>query len=106
MRTGACNKYVALAQGPQAASGPFAALSPANVWASIEPSAPGDSITDRTITHLVRMRFHAQVSLQTRIAYVDARQSGSPTRYLYVRGFQAVNEAGDELRLLCEEVAS
>ena len=104
MRAGPCNKKVALSQGPQATSGPFAPLSPENVWAAIEPLAPGGS-DDRTTTHLVRTRYHAQVAQvwpHTRIAYVDARTG--TTRYFFVRGLQSVNEAGDEMRLLCEEV--
>jgi hypothetical protein len=48
------------------------------------------------------MRFHPEVTVDTRITYVDDRRS--LTRYLFVRGIQDVNEAGDELRLLCEEV--
>lgn len=101
MRMGAANKYVALAQGPQTTNGPFAALSPANVWAAIEPYTPAGE-NDRTITHLVRCRYHSGISHDTRVAYTDNRLG--TTRYLYVRGFRDVNEQGDEMQLLCEEV--
>jgi len=104
MRAGACNKYVALAQGPQTSSGPFAALSPENVWAAIEPFPPG-GVDDRTATHLIRTRYHAQIATawpSVRIAYADGRTS--TTRYFWVRGLQTVDEAGDEMRLICEEV--
>lgn len=104
MRMGACSKYVALAQGPQTSSGPFAALSPENDWAAIEPFTPGGS-DDRTTAFLVRMRYRADVAVSwptLRVAYADGRTS--TTRYFYVRGCQSVNEAGDEIRLLAEEV--
>lgn len=104
MRAGLCNKYVALAQGPQATNGPFAALSPEHVWAAIEPLPPGGT-DNRTTTHLIRTRYHAQLAQvwpETRVAYADGRTS--TTRFFFVRGLQSVNEVGDEIRLLCEEV--
>jgi head-tail adaptor len=103
MRGGPCNKWVTLSRSPTSTSeGPFTALVPAGVWAAIEPLAPGGGYDTRTITHLVRMRFHPEVTLDTRIDYADARINR--TRLLFVRGVQSVDEAGDELRLLCEEV--
>jgi len=104
MRAGACNKWVTLAQGPQVSNGPFAPLAPEGVWAAIEPFQPGGS-DDRTTTHLIRLRYHAEVATAwpaVQITYVDGRTS--TTRVFYVRGLQTVNEAGDEMRLLCEEV--
>lgn len=102
MRAGPCNKWVTLARYPEdddeARGTP---LTPEGVWAAIEPLPPGGT-DNRTITHLVRMRFHPEVTLDTRIQYVDARVGR--TRSLFVRGVQAVNEAGDELQLLAEEV--
>jgi hypothetical protein len=104
MRAGNCNKWVTLSRWPaDDALARGAALTPPGVWVAIEPTAPGDSITDRTTTHVVRMRFHPQVTLDTKISYVDARLGR--TRSLFVRGVQDVNDAGDEMRLLCEEVA-
>jgi head-tail adaptor len=101
MRAGACNKWVQLAKGPQVAGGPFAPLSPEGSWAAIEPLAPGGA-DDRSLTHIVRMRYHPEVTFDTRVAYADARKNR--TRYLFVRGVQTVNEAGDEMVLLAEEV--
>ena len=46
-------------------------LSPAGVWAAIEPLPPGTSDTNRTLTHQVRMRFHPEVTMDTKIEYVD-----------------------------------
>jgi hypothetical protein len=103
MRAGDCNKWVTLSRSPatdtEVAGTP---LTPAGIWAAIEPLAPGASTDNRSLTHLVRMRFHPDVTIDTQIDYVDFRLGR--TRSLFVRGLQAVNEAGDELRLLCEEI--
>lgn len=102
MRAGPCNKWVTLARNPATATeSEGTPLSPSGIWAAIEPLPPGTG-EGRTTTHLVRMRFHPEVTLDTKIAYEDARIGR--TRTLYVRGFQSVSEAGDELRLLAEEV--
>src|SRR4051812_40385027 len=100
MRAGPTNKWVTLARYPddddETRGTP---LNPEGVWAAIEPLPPG--LTDgRMLSHLVRMRFHPQVTVDTKIDYVDARLGR--TRQLFVRGLQSVNEAGDELQLLCE----
>jgi head-tail adaptor len=102
MRAGVCNKWVTLSRCATSTSeAPHGIpLSPAGAWAAIDPSAPGAD--DRTITHLVRMRYHPEVTCDTRIDYADARINR--TRMLFVRGVQSVNEAADEMRLLCEEV--
>ena len=101
MRGGACNKWVTLTRAPAVESEDrWTVLSPDGIWAAIEPLPPGSE--NRTLTHLVRMRYHPQVTLDTKIDYVDARLER--TRSLYVRGVQSIDEAGDELRLLCEEV--
>lgn len=105
MRNGPCNKWVTLARWPDTEDEDRGTpLSPEGVWAAIEPFPPGGSESDRTITHLVRMRYHPQVTQDTRVLYVDARSNQS--RALYVRGVQTVDERGDEMRLLCEEIAS
>jgi head-tail adaptor len=102
MRAGPCNKWVTLANSPDSSDDAiWTDLSPSGIWAAIEPLPPGGS-DNRSITHLVRMRYHPAVTLDTRIQYADARIDR--TRSLYVRGVQSVNEAADELRLLCEEV--
>lgn len=102
MRAGSCNKWVTLSRNPatedEADGTP---LSPSGVWAAIEPLQPGSS-DNRTINHQVRMRFHPGVTLDTKIDYVDHRTGR--TRALFVRGVQTVNEQGDEMRLLCEEI--
>ncbi len=102
MRAGLCNKWVTLFHDPateDAAKG--TALDPPAIWAAIEPLPPGGTDT-RAQAHTIRMRFHPGVTIDTRIDYVDARVDR--TRSFYVRGLQSVNEAGDELRLFCEEV--
>lgn len=70
-------------------------LTPTLVWAQIEPLSPGGT-DNRTIQHLVTMRYHPQVNVDTRIQF--------GTRYLYVRGVQNVNEDNVSMVLLCEEV--
>jgi head-tail adaptor len=103
MRNGACNKWVTLSRSAETTSeDPHGnELTPSGVWAAIEPLAPGGS-DNRTLTHVVRMRFHPEVTVDTRIDYADARLGR--TRLLFVRGLQVVDEAGDEMRLLAEEV--
>lgn len=102
MRAGPANKWVSLARNPatedEAEGTP---LSPANVWAAIEPLAPGGS-DGRTLAHQIRTRFHPQITLDTKVTYKDARTN--TTRVFYVRGVQTVNEAGDEMVLFAEEV--
>lgn len=97
MQAGRLNKRVSLSKRVQTSSAPeppYVALSPDEVFASIEPSPPGGS-DDRTITHIVTIRYHAQVTLDTVVRF------GS--RDLFVRGLQNVAEANRELRLFCEE---
>lgn len=103
MRAGPLNKWVTLFRNPATESeARGAALSPPGVWCAIEPLPPGTSDTNRAITHLVRMRFHPDVTIDTEIDYDDGRRN--VTRVLFVRGFQEVNEAGDEIALLAEEI--
>lgn len=70
-------------------------FSPSKVWASIRPSAPG-AYDESRITHLVTVRYHPQITFNTRITHRD--------RSLYVRGIENVDERNEMLRLLCEEV--
>ena len=98
MEIGVFRHRVSLANAPTTtpdSDGFYADLSPSSVWASIEPFAPQNG--DRVTTHLVRMRYHAGVTLETKITF------GS--RQLFVKGIQNVQERNEELRLLCEEVA-
>lgn len=79
---------------------PSVTLSPARVKCSIEP-APPSQFDERGITHLVEMRYHPGVDLNTLITFVD--RAGS-THKLYVRGYQNVAMQSRALSLLCEEV--
>lgn len=90
--------WVSLSRSPQEtndADGFFEPLTPEHVRVAIRPSAPGGG-EGRTLFHEVDMRYHPEVSLDTRIVY--------GTRELFVRGMQNVDERDHELRLLCEEV--
>jgi len=102
MRAGPCNKWVTLARWPDTdTESRGTPLDPEGVWAAIEPFPPGDS-GGRAITHTVRLRYHPEVTLDTRVSYADARINR--TRLMYVRGVQNVDERGDEMRLLVEEI--
>lgn len=64
---GRYNRYVLLSQSPQTtgdADGFFEDLTPREAWALIQPiGASGD----RTMSHTVEMRYHPQVTIDTRI---------------------------------------
>lgn len=100
MPAGKRNKYVSLARTRSDAADPTA-LTPEFDWVSIEPLPPGGS-DDRSISHIVNMRFRADVTIDTRIHYDDPY--AGYTRELFVRGLQNVSEANAELNLYCEEV--
>ncbi len=97
-------KYVALARAPQTTNdsdGYWEPLNPANAWCSIQPAfGQGDG---RITEHLIEMRFHAQVTVDTRIVYTDPVLSRD--RQFFVRGVQNIDEANDLIRLACEETA-
>lgn len=98
LQAGRLNKWVTLARSPvmpDDADGYWEPLTPDGCWCAIEPTAPGVA-DDRSIHHLVTMRYHPEVTVDTRILYGDRR--------LFVQGIQNVNEAGAELRLYCIEV--
>jgi head-tail adaptor len=105
MRNGPCNKWVTLSRRIGAASEDlWEPLNPDGIWCAIEPLPPGSSGESRANTHQVRMRFHPEVTVDARLVYVDGRTQ--TTRTLYALGPpQTVNEQGDEMRLLCEEVS-
>lgn len=89
---------VSLSRAPQTSGdsdGFFEDLSPSTVWASIEPVNPASADGTRMQGHYVTMRYHPEVTIDTRIVY------GS--RELFVRGVQNVDERNRELRLYCEE---
>lgn len=103
MRPGLLDHKVSLSRCPQTtpdSDGFYEDLTPRDVWAAVVPAAPTDD--GRRITHLVTLRYHPQVTMDTRIVYVDARLGR--TREFFVRGVQHVNDRGAELRCLCEEV--
>jgi head-tail adaptor len=97
LAAGRLNKSVSLSRSPRTSGdsdGFFEALSPATVWAAIQPLSP--SPDGRTISSLVTIRYHDQVGVDTRVLF--------GTRELFVRSLQNVDEQNVELRLLCEEV--
>lgn len=75
----------------------FEPLSPPRMWASIQPQGP--FADGRNVAHLVTMRYHPGVTMDTRITY-----GSNPGRELFVRGVQVIDDANVEMRLLCEEI--
>ncbi len=103
MRVGRHRKYVTLFRGPSTygdSDGFAEALNPATGCASIEPQGPtGDG---RTVSHLITMRWHPQVTMDSWLVYADPVLGRD--RSFIVRGFQNVAEQNAELRLFAEEV--
>ena len=97
--------WVTLSQSPQVtddSDGFYEDLDPAGAWASIRPQLAADG---RMIQHVVEMRHHPQVTIDTRIVYEDANKpAGKTTREIFVKGVQNLEEMNDVLVLLCEEV--
>ncbi len=97
--------WVTLSQSPQVtddSDGFFEDLTPAGTWASIRPQLAANG---RTIESVVEMRWHPQVTIDTRIVYEDVNKpAGKTTRELFVKGVQNVEEENTILVLLCEEV--
>lgn len=88
-----------LSQAPQVpgdSDGFFEDLSPPGVWAQIDPYPPLEADSERSQAHTVLIRYHPQVTLDTRVLFGD--------RELFVKGVQNINEKGAWMRLHCEEV--
>ena len=101
-RLGRLNKWVTLANKQEETDEDFTDLEPNGVWAEITPQlVVGDA--SRTVQHIVRMRWHPQVSLDTRITY---RADATRTQVLFVRGYQNVQMDDDILQLSCEEIVT
>jgi head-tail adaptor len=99
MRPGNLNKWVTLAKAPQVpgdSDGFWEALSPAGVWAQVEPFPPLESDGQRTQAHTVMIRYHSGVTMDARIMFGD--------RELFVKSVQNISEKGAWMRLHCEEV--
>lgn len=93
MNAGALRHYVKLENPVE--HEPAVLLIPGYVWAEVAPTSPG-ALDERKTTHQVRMRYHPQVTFNTRITHRG--------RFLYVRGIQNIEERNTELVLYCEEV--
>jgi hypothetical protein len=96
-------KWVTLSHAPESvADAAFTPLSPSGSWCSIAPSLTAGA---RVTEHVVELRYHPQITIDTRIVYEDpSKPAGKTTRTLFVRGVQDPNEINDILRLLCEEI--
>lgn len=76
-------------------------FSPERVPVAMRPDAPA-SFGERVQGHIVEMRYHPQVTFNTRLKYRDVRRGID--RVLYVKGLQNVDERDEWLILRCEEV--
>src|SRR5262245_12658546 len=98
MQVGRMNRLVSLSRAPQTtpdSDGFFEALNPATMWAAVEPLDPSVSDGTRAQALLVTMRYHAQVTVDTKLVY------GS--KEYFVKGVQNLGDANRELRLYCEQ---
>ena len=95
VEVGLLNKRVSLYQSRRDDGDPIGdPLSPPQVWAQIDNQGLTEA---RTTTHLVTIRYHPEVTIDTVLVYND--------RNLFVRSVQNVGEDNVEMRLLCEEIA-
>ena len=95
MNAGILQKRVSLYQSRRDDGDPIGdPLSPPQAWAQIDNQGLTEA---RTTTHLITMRYHPEVTIDTVVVYND--------RNLFVRSVQNVNENNDEMRLICEEIA-
>jgi hypothetical protein len=95
VEVGLLNKRVSLYESRRDDMNPIGdPLIPRDVWAQID----NQGITEaRTFTHLMTIRYHPQVTIDTVAVYKN--------RNLFVRSVQNVGEDNVEMRLLCEEIA-
>lgn len=100
LNAGALRWWVDLSS--ETAAGVPVVMAPARVKARIQPAQP-TPFDERRITHLVTLRYHAQITFETQMTYTD--RAGIDHR-LFVRGIQDVESAQREMALLCEEVVT
>ncbi len=72
-------------------------------WHCVITPAPPTAFDENKVTHEVRGRYHAQISTNTRLTFVDRN---SVTHWLYVRGVQDERLMNQRIVLLCEEVVT
>jgi len=105
MRAGRMNRLVSLSRSPQTSGdsdGFFEALSPSTAWCAIEPLDATISDGTRVQSSRVTMRFHPQVTVDTRLVYDDPVLGRE--RELFVKGVQNLQDGNHELVLFCDEV--
>jgi len=105
VRAGLMNRHVTLSRSPQETDdndGFFEDLSPRTAWCAIQPLDMTSVDGTRLQASRVTMRFHPQVTVDTRIVYADPVLHRD--RELFVKGVQNVSDGNRELVLYCEEV--
>lgn len=77
-------------------------FAPSRVKCAITPLSP-TAFDEQKTTHQVEMRFHPQVTFNTRIKFTDRRGF---VHDIFVRGIQVVENLERQMVLLCEEVVT
>lgn len=96
------NKFVTLSRSPQTTNdsdGYWEALDPPGSWAAITPQLGG---LGRSTEYVVEMRYHPQVTMDTRLLYTTSDYALE----LLVRSVQNVNQDDTVLVLTCESVTA
>jgi head-tail adaptor len=83
-------------------------LNPATWYCSIESASAGQErrgagTVSATATHRLRGRFHPEITVETRVTFVDAARGGL-VRYFELESVENVDERGIELELVAHEV--
>ncbi len=77
-------------------------FTPSRMKCAIRPVAPG-AFDEQKTTYIVEMRYHPQVTFNTRIRFTDKR---GDVHHIYVRGIDNIDLLDRKLVLLCEEVVT
>jgi SPP1 family predicted phage head-tail adaptor len=93
----------------------WTALTPATVWAEIKPATARElervvaSAVQSTASHLVTIRYHPEVTTETRITKGRRNANGSlasGSREFHIQGVQNPDERNIALVLVCTEVVT
>ncbi len=104
VRAGTLNRFVAITRAPITSGdsdGFFEPLSPSHAWCAIQPTESAVEDGTRLQYSRVTMRFHPQISVDTRLVYSDPIQGRD--REFFVKSVQNVDDANVQLVLICEE---
>src|ERR1051326_6632204 len=104
LRVGTLNRLVSLARAPKTTNdsdGFFEALSPSTAWCAIQPMETISGDETQIQTSRITMRFHPQVSIDTRLTFTD--ENIGRVREFFVKSVQNVDDDNDYIVCFCEE---